>query len=86
MGFHKVSATRNMRITHAHLDRKDNGEIYGVFSLGFKKDASKYEYCFIGQRQNVLTFDGGVISKHPLFKNISQFENWCRRYTVEHDL
>lgn len=41
MGFHKTSATRNMRTTHAHLERKDNGTVCAVFKLGFKKDASR---------------------------------------------
>ena len=33
-----------------------------------------------------LTFDERVIDKHPKFKNILQFENWCMRYTAEHDI
>lgn len=86
MGFHKTSATRNMRQTQAHLERKENGDVYGFLKLGFKKDAKEYNYCFIGESANTLTFDGEVIDKHPKFKNISQFESWCRKYTAEHDL
>lgn len=86
MGFHKTSATRNMRTPHAHLDRKENGDVYAVFKLGFKKDASRFEYCFIGESMGVLTFDGTEIVKHPTFKNIDAFEGWCRKYCAEHDL
>ena len=85
MGFHKTSATRNMRVTHAHLERKENGDIYGVFKLGFTKDASRFEYCFIGENVGVLSYDGKVINKHPKFKGIDAFEGWCRKYCVEHD-
>ena len=86
MGFHKTSATRNMRQPQAHLDRKENGDVYGVLKLGFKKNAKEYSFCFIGESANTLTFDGEVIEKHPKFKNITQFESWCRKYTAEHDL
>ena len=37
MGFHKTSATRNMRQPQAHLDRRDNGDVYAVLKLNFKK-------------------------------------------------
>ena len=86
MGFHKTSATRNMRTTHAHLDRKENGDVYAVFKLNFKKDASCFEYCFIGASAGILTYDGKVINKHPKFKNIDAFEAWCRKCCAEHDL
>lgn len=86
MGFHRVSATRNMRTPHAHLDRKDNGDIYAVYKLGFSKNASRFEYCFIGAEVRTLTFDGNVIEAHPKFKNIDAFEGWCRKYLAEHDL
>ena len=86
MGFHKTSATRNMRTPKAHLDRKDNGDVYGVFKLGFTKDASRFEYCFIGKNSGALTFDGAEIAKHPHFKNIDAFEGWCRKYCAENDL
>lgn len=86
MGFHKTSATRNMRTTHAHLDRKENGDIYAIFKLDFTKNASRFEYCFIGASAGVLAYDGKEISKHPKFRNINAFEGWCRRYCAEHDL
>ena len=86
MGFHTISASRNMRTPRAHLDRKENGDIYGVWKLGFKKDASRFEYCFIGEQVGVLTYDGKVIQKHPKFKNIEAFEGWCRSYYAENDL
>jgi hypothetical protein len=86
MGFHKTSATRNMRTTHAHLDRKENGDIYAIFKLDFTKDASRFEYCFIGANVGVLAYDGKVIDKHPKFRNIGAFEAWCRKYCAEHDL
>ena len=75
-----------MKITHAHLDRKENGDIYAVFKLDFTKNASRFEYCFIGAEAGKLTYDGCTIDKHPKFKNIEVFEGWCRRYFVEHDL
>ncbi len=86
MGFHKTSATRNMRTTHAHLDRKENGDVYAVFKLNFKKDAPRFEYCFIGANAGVLAYDSKVINKHPKFKGIDAFEGWCRKYCAEHDL
>lgn len=86
MGFHKTSATRNMRQTHAHLDRKENGDVYAVYKLGFSKYAPRFEYCFIGANVSVLTYDGEVIDKHPKFRNIGAFEGWCRRYCAENDL
>lgn len=86
MGFHKTSSTKNMRTPHAHLERKDNGDVYAVYKLGFKADSIGYEYCFIGEQFNTLTYEGRVIAKHPRFKNISQFEGWCMKYTAEHDL
>lgn len=86
MGFHKTSATRNMRQPQAHLDRRDNGDVYAILKLNFKKDAPKYEYCFIGEKAGILFFNGTIIEQHPHFKNINAFESWCRKYTAEHDL
>ena len=86
MGFHKTSATRNMRTPHAHLSRKKNGDIYAVYKLGFSKNASRFEYCFIGEYFNVLTYNDNVIDKHPEFKGIDAFERWCDRYAAENDL
>ena len=86
MGFHRTSATRNMRTTRAHLDRKENGDVYAVYKLGFTKDSSRFEYCFIGANVGVLAYDGKVINKHPKFKGIDAFEGWCRMYCAEHDL
>lgn len=85
MGFHRVSATRNMRTPHAHLDRRENGDIYAVYKLGFKKDSPRFEYCFIGEKFNVLTYNDEVIERHPKFKEIGSFEDWCRGYAAEHD-
>ena len=75
-----------MRTLHAHLDRKENGDVYAVFKLGFSKNALRFEYCFIGSNAGVLTYDGKVINKHPKFKGIDAFEGWCRKYCAEHDL
>lgn len=86
MGIHLKAGSRDMRQTRAHLDRKENGDIYGVYKLSFKKDAQRYEYCFMGSKEGTLTFDGEVIEKHPKFKNVVQFENWCNVYTAEHDV
>lgn len=91
MGFHKTSATRNMRQTHAHLDRKENGDVYAIFKLGFTKDSSRFEYCFIGSRFNILTYHNSkgrvaLIGKHPKFKGVDTFESWCSKYCAEHDL
>lgn len=73
-----------MRTPHAHLDRRCDGEVYGVLKLGFTKDASRFEYCFIGEKQGELTFDGAIIGEHPKFKGIDAFESWCNRYAAEH--
>ena len=75
-----------IRQPRAHLERTDNGDVYAILKLGFRKDERRYRYCFIGEDKGTLTFDGKVIAKHPAFKNISQFEGWCMRYTAEHDL
>ena len=63
MGFHKISATRNMRVTRAHLDRKENGDIYAVWKTDFSKDAPRFEFCFIGEQAGVLTYEGNVIER-----------------------
>ncbi len=86
MGFHKISATRNMRVTRAHLDRKENGDIYAVWKTDFSKDAPRFEFCFIGEQAGVLTYEGNVIERHPKFRGIDAFEGWCRKYSAEHDL
>ena len=75
-----------MRQTHAHLDRKENGDIYATFKLDFTKNASRFEYCFIGASVGILTYDSKEIAKHPKFKGIDAFEAWCRKYCAEHDL
>lgn len=86
MGKHLYGRGTVQRHTRAHLERKENGDICGVYKLSFKKDAQRYEYCFIGENAGILTFDEKVIEKHPKFKNISQFEDWCMRYHAEHDI
>lgn len=86
MGFHKISASRNMRTPHAHLDRKENGDIVGVYKLGFSKNAARFEYCFIGANVGLLSYEGEEIHRHPRFKNISAFEGWCMKYCAEHEL
>lgn len=75
-----------MRTPHAHLERKENGDVYAVLKLGFTKNASRFEYCFIGEKSGILTYDGNVLVKHPKFKNINTFEGWCNTYCAEHDL
>ena len=86
MGVHLCEGSRDLRQTRAHLDRKENGDIYAVLKLSFKKDAKKFEYCFIGSEVGRLTFEGEDINRHPKFKNIGQFEDWCNRYTATHDI
>lgn len=83
MGIHSGGRGTVHRISHAHLDRKENGDVYAVFKV--EKDKS-FEYCFIGNEVGKLTLAGVVIDKHPKFKNIEKFENWCRVYTAEHDI
>lgn len=85
MGSYK-HASRDLRQTKAHLDLRGDGVIYGVYNLDFKKDASRFEYCFMGGSANTLTFDGKEIEKHPKFKGVEQFEGWCRKYVAEHDI
>lgn len=86
MGFHKVSPTRNMRTPRAHLERKENGDVYAVLKLGFKKDSPKFQYCFIGANVGTLTFKENIIIKHPKFKGIDAFEGWCMKYCAEHEI
>lgn len=75
-----------MRTPHAHLERKENGDVYGVYKLGFSNNAPRFEYCFIGKQEGALTYNGNAIDRHPKFKNIVVFENWCSRYVAEHEL
>jgi hypothetical protein len=75
-----------MRQTRAHLERKENGDIYAVFKLGFTKDASRFEYCFIGACAGLMTYDGKEIAMRHKFRNVDAFEGWCRKYCAEHDL
>lgn len=84
MGVHLCEGSRDMRQTRAHLERHENGDIYASWKLSFKKDAPRFEYCFIGKDVDVLTYEGEVIEQHPKFKNIDHFEGWCRKYIVEH--
>ena len=86
MGFHKTSASRNMRTPHAHLERKENGDVYGVYKLGFSNNAPRFEYCFIGEQLGTLAYNGKTIEKHPKFNSIKPFERWCSRYVAENDL
>ena len=86
MGFHRTSATRNMRTPRAHLDVRCDNNVYGVYRLGFSKNSPSFEYCFIGEEAGTLTFEGNVIDKHPKFKAIDALEKWCRCYVAEHDL
>ena len=86
MGRHLYGRGTTQRQPRPHLERKENGDIYGVLKLSFKKDAQRFEYCFLGENENTLTFEGNVIDKHPRFKNISKFEGWCLRYLAEHDI
>lgn len=86
MGFHKISPTRNMRLPHAHLDRKESGDVYGVLKLGFKKDSPMFRYCFIGSNTGTLTYKESIIAKHPKFKGLDAFERWCTRYVAEHEI
>ena len=83
MGIHKYGRGTVQRMSHAHLERKENGDIYGVFKV--EKD-KVFEYCFIGDEVGKLTLAGEVIGRHPKFKNIVKFEDWCRVYTAEHDI
>lgn len=75
-----------MRTPHAHLDRKQNGDIYAVYKLGFSKDAPRFEYCFLGEQKNTLTYGDKILEKHPAFKNVTTFEAWLRKYVAENDL
>lgn len=59
-----------MRQTRAHLERKENGDIYAVFKLGFTLGSSRFEYCFIGACVGLLTYDGKEIAMHPKFRNV----------------
>ena len=86
MGIHLYGRGTVQRHPRAHLERKDNGDIYGVLKLSFKKDAERCEYCFIGEHVGMLTIKGNTIENHPKFKNIDQFESWCLRYIAEHDI
>lgn len=68
MGFHRTSATRNMRTRRARLDRCDDGSIVARYI--------DFVYHFTGERQGMLTLKGKEIPAHPAFANISSFESW----------
>lgn len=75
-----------MRLPHAHLDRKESGEVYSVLKLGFKKDSPMFKYCFIGSNTGTLTYKESIIAEHPKFKGLDAFERWCTRYVAEHEV
>jgi len=81
MGIHKHSRGTIFRMKHAQLDRKENGDVVGLWK---PNNTTIYEYVFIGESVGKLTLNGETISKHPRFKNISSFESWCMRYSAEH--
>lgn len=85
MGFHKYSSSRNMKIPKAHLEPCGN-EVWGVLKMNFKNDASRFRYCFIGERKGELYYDDVLIENHPKFTGIGKFESWVSRYKAEHDI
>ena len=84
MGIHTCGRGTVQRQIRAHLDRRDNGDVYAVLKV--RGTDKKYEYCFLGKDAGTLMLACEEIKKHPKFKNISHFEDWCNRYTAEHDI
>lgn len=81
MGIHRYDRGTCFRMKRAHLVRRENGDIYASY---IPKKEVDFEYCFIGSDINQLTLNDKIIDKHPKFKHINHFEEWCMKYCAEH--
>lgn len=70
-----------MRVKHAKLDKTPSGELVFYFPSQSKERNTESTY-FV--RSGVLIMAGKEVAKHPRFKNVPQFEDWCNRYWATH--
>lgn len=66
-----------MRVVHPRLDKNELGQLIFNFPT---QEKSRDTSCIYVIETNILTIAGKVIDKHPKFRNIVQFEDWCNRY------
>lgn len=70
-----------MRIKHPRLDKNDEGQL--IFYCPSQDKSRNTESTYIIET-NTLYMAGALVSKHPKFRDIVQFEDWCNRYWVKH--
>lgn len=68
-----------MRIKHANL-AKIEGEL--VFLMKSQTKERNTE-CIYYPYNNTLYIAGKLIEKHPKFKDVVKFENWCNVFFAE---
>jgi hypothetical protein len=70
-----------MRLKHPRLDKNEVGQL--IFYCPTQTKARNTESLYIIEA-NELYMAGVKVEKHPKFKDIVQFENWCNVYWVKH--
>lgn len=71
-----------MRIKHATI--RLTGDRYEMWLP--TQDKKHNTECVYGFYDGKLEIAGKVVEKHPIFQNTQQFENWCNKYIVEHNV
>ena len=66
-----------MRVKHPRLDRNEDGEL--IFYCPSQSKERNTESTYIIST-DTLIMAGVTVEKHPKFKNIDQFEDWCNVY------
>ena len=66
-----------MRIKHPRLEKNEQGHI--VFHTPSQNKARNTD-CLYDTETNELWMADKKVEKHPKFKDIVQFENWCNKY------
>lgn len=70
-----------MRIKHPRLDKNKDGQL--IFYCPSQNKSRNTESIYIIET-NTLYMSGTLVSKHPRFRDVVQFEDWCNRYWVKH--
>lgn len=66
-----------MRIKHPQLDKNEAGQLIMHCKSQSKERNTESLYNI---ETNELFMAGVKIDKHPKFKDIVQFENWCNKF------
>lgn len=70
-----------MRIKHPRLDQNEAGHLIFFCPTQNKERNTESSYDI---ETGELFMAGQLIERHPKFKNITQFEDWCNRYWANH--